>query len=862
MNQTRSVRGLLLLLALLLPLALVAAEDEDNGENSENGDKKEEEKKPKTIAEVTEDSERIDGLFTLFRNKDDGTVHMLITSDQVDKEFIYFTFVKDGVVEGGHFRGAFWDNSVFSVRRHFDRIEFVKENTSFYFDPDNALFRSADANISHAILEVEESVAKDEDKDEYLIAVDDVFLGETFTQIKPSPDPDAEEEGFSLGKLSEEKSKISELRNYPDNTDVVVEYVYETDTPEHLAEGPEVTDSRFVRVTYQHSLIRMPENDFQPRFDDPRVGYFVSRQTDMTSTEVVPYRDMITRWNLVKKDPDAALSEPVEPIVFWIENTTPVELRPVIKKAGEAWNLAFEKAGFRNAFVVKEQPDDAEWDAGDVRYNVLRWTSSPTPPFGGYGPSFVNPRTGQIIGADIMLEFVFVTNRMRRTDIFSKALLFPEHDKLIGQRNYCAIGDQLHQGMLFGMSAAYAAGADDIEVSKLVEDGLYFLILHEIGHTLGLNHNMKASQMLSVDGVNDVQQTEQLGVSGSVMDYPAINLAGPGREQGQFYSRRPGPYDDWAIEFGYSPATGGAASEGARLEAILARSTEHDLLFGNDADDMRVPGRGIDPRTMIGDMSSDNIGYAMERMELVNDLIPQLQGKLARPGQSWQEVLNSFAIVNAEYLGAAQAISRHIGGVYVDRAMVGQEGAGLPFTAVPASDQKRAMAALNDRVFAPDAFEAPQSLYKHLQAQRRDFDFYKTTEDPKIHGAVLAVQQDILGFLLNATTMQRISDSQLYGNEYALSEVMGDLTDAVFDADSGGDVNSFRQNLQIDYVNKLIGIAGTSGSSSHDYLSQSAALYNLQQIRDMLGRKRGGDAATRAHTAHALFLIDKALDTG
>jgi len=849
----------LLLSLLLIPLTLFAAEGEDNGEN---GDKKEEEEKePKTIAEVTEDSERIDGLFTLFRNKDDGKVHMLITKDQVDKEFIYFSFVKDGVVEGGHFRGAFWDNAVFSVRRHFDRIEFVKENTSFWFNPDSALSRSANANISHAILAVEEIVAKDDDKGEYLISVDDLFLKENISQVKPSPDPDAEDEGFSLGKLSKKKSKITELRNYPENTDVIVEYVYETGTPKHFAEGPEVTDSRFVSVTYQHSLIRMPENDFQPRFDDPRVGYFLSRQTDLTSTEVVPYRDMITRWNLVKKDPNAALSEPVEPIVFWMENTTPVEVRSVIKKAGEAWNLAFEQAGFRNALVIKQQPDDAEWDAGDIRYNVLRWTSSPTPPFGGYGPSFVNPRTGQIIGADIMLEFVFITNRMRRTGIFNKASLFPEQNKLIARRNYCAIGDQLHQGMLFGMSAAYAAGADDMEVSKLVEDGLYFLILHEIGHTLGLNHNMKASQMLSVDGVNDVQQTGELGVVGSIMDYPAINYAGPGQEQGEYYSRRPGPYDDWAIEFGYSPGLSDPAAEAARLETILARSTEHNLLFGNDADDMRSAGRGIDPRTMVSDMSSDNIGYAIERMALVNDLIPQLQDKLAHPDQSWQEVLNSFAIVNTEYLSAARTISRHIGGVYVDRAMVGQEGAGQPFTAVPETEQKRAMAALNERVFAPDAFEAPQSLYRHLQAQRRGFDFYETTEDPKIHETVLGVQQDIFSFLLNAVTLQRISDSQLYGNTYGLGEMMGDLTDAVFDADVKGDVNTFRQNLQIEYVKRLIGVAGLNGSSSHDYLSQSAALYNLEQVRDMLGRKRGGDSGTRAHTTHVLFLIDKALDT-
>ena len=167
----------------------------------------------------------------------------------------------------------------------------------------------------------------------------------------------------------------------------------------------------------------MPDNDFQPRFDDPRVGFFGQTINDMTSTSATPYRDLINRWHLVKKDPAAELSEPVQPIVYWIENSTPTEFRSTIKEAVESWNLAFEKAGFKNAVVVKMQPDDATWDAGDIRYNVLRWTSSPRPPFGGYGPSFTNPRTGQILGADIMLEWVFVTNRIQQDKLFDVAAM-------------------------------------------------------------------------------------------------------------------------------------------------------------------------------------------------------------------------------------------------------------------------------------------------------------------------------------------------------------------------------------------------------------------------------------------------------
>ena len=158
-------------------------------------------------------------------------------------------------------------------------------------------------------------------------------------------------------------------------------------------------------------ILQMPKDGFTPRkmmLD----WVFHDQVNDMTSTSSTPWNDVIHRWRLEKKDPTADLSEPVEPITWWIENTTPYEFRDYIKTGVEKWNLAFEKIGFKNAVVVKIQPDDADWDAGDIRYNVLRWTSSPTAPFSGYGPSFVNPRTGEILGADIMLEFGGMAGRL------------------------------------------------------------------------------------------------------------------------------------------------------------------------------------------------------------------------------------------------------------------------------------------------------------------------------------------------------------------------------------------------------------------------------------------------------------------
>ncbi|MEJ2085784.1 MAG: DUF5117 domain-containing protein, partial [Acidobacteriota bacterium] len=471
--------------------AQAKAKKKQDAEEQKNGDNEEE---TKSIAEVTEESDRIEGLFVLFRNRDNGKLHMLVRPDQTDKEFIYFRMIRDGVVEAGQTRGEFGSEAIFSVRRHFDRIEFVRENTAFYFDPDSALSRAADANVSHAVLAVQKIVAEDKDTGEVLIEASPLFLTESFSRIKPNPSPhEGSDASFSLGSLSEEKSKILEIHNYPQNTVVVVEYVY--DKPEAVpAKGEEVTDPRFVSISAQHSFIQVPDNDFQPRFGDPRIGFFVSRQTDLTSQDVAPYRDIITRWNLVKKNPGADLSEPVEPIVFWIENTTPVELRPMIKRAGERWNLAFEKAGFKNAVVIEEQPDDADWEAGDLRYNVLRWTSSPTPQYGGYGPSYYNPRTGQILGADIMLEYVYLTNRLRYTELFETAADPIGESRSLDPRR-CSFGQRVHQGLLFGKVSQAVMHATLEESNQLLEDAVHSLIVHEMGHTRGLSHTMRASQM-------------------------------------------------------------------------------------------------------------------------------------------------------------------------------------------------------------------------------------------------------------------------------------------------------------------------------------------------------------------------------
>ncbi len=812
----------------------------------------------KSIASLVKTSKKVDGLFTVYQDTANGSLMMAVSKDQLGKEFIYFTHIVDAPVAAGFFRGAFGTNNTFSVRRHFNRLEFVTQNANHYFEEGHALARAASANISQAVVAVQDILA--EDSTTYLIKADDLFMTEAFTQVKPTPNPNARPgQNFILGGLSKAKTRVTALKNYPANTDVTVDYVYDNPAPINRG-GSDITDARFVTVSVQHSLIELPKTAYSPRLDDPRVGYFTQEITDMVSVKSAPYRDLINRWSLVKKDPSAAISEPVEPVTWWIENTTPVEFRDVIARAVLAWNPAFEAAGFRNAMVVKVQPDDADWDAGDIRYNVLRWTSSPNPPFGGYGPSFVNPRTGQILGADIMLEYVFVTNRVRQEKAFATAALGMELEEALDHTGkMCSFGDQLQLNIMAGRQALVARGASQVEMRDYINQAITGLILHEVGHTLGLNHNMKASQMLSPKQINDKSITSAKGVMGSVMDYEIVNLAKNGQTQGDYFSNRVGPYDIWAIQFGYTPSLPDPAAESRRMNALLARSTEPDLIFGNDAD-ITNANSGIDPRVNVNDMTSDAIGYMSERFEVINDLMQGLKDRYTNNGDSYHEMRNAYLVLTGQLNTASTVIARYVGGVYVDRAFAGQPGATKPFTPVSRADQKRAMASLTKNVFAPNAYAAPDGLYNYLQMQRRGFGFFGQPEDPRIHERVLTIQRNVINHLLSPRVQTRITDSRTYGNEYALTEMMSDLTSAIFDADARTNVNTFRQNLQLDYVNRLAAMINAPTNAPYDYMSQSAALASLRSIQSKLAGK-GGNAETVAHTRNVLFTINKALKT-
>jgi len=860
----------LFMLVLLMVLAPM-----DNIQAKKKKDEDKEKSNGKSYESVIKDFEKIEGLFTFYVKADKAKVYMAITPDQFDK--IYMCNITRSAGDG-----AFYDNGAdqgefpFEFKRVGKNVQMIEKNIRFRADTSSALAKAIDRGVSNSIFGVAK-IESEPDKDTKAVLVDPSGY---FIQ-------DVGNTGYRLGKsrkleysFDKENSYFGTIKSFPLNSEIDANYHFKTKKPNDAQAFPSPYS---MMHTYHFSISTLPETGYKPRLADDRVGYFQTLYQDYTNLDTeTPYVRYINRWQLEKAFPESTISPPVEPIVYWLENTIPEEYREYVKEGVLLWNQAFEKIGFRDAIVVKQMSDTASWDPADARYSTIRWVVYPGRTY-AVGPSHTNPFTGQIYDADVRVCVDFIRWMYTYSDYYVDPLA-AETDNFnmsdagsIYSRDYCNYAEEAAKDASFAMNVLMARNDFDgaSEVTKeFVRSYIVDLVTHEVGHTLGLRHNFKASIIHKNDQRHDKSITGTMGITGSVMDYNPANIAPEGIEQGDFWHTVVGPYDNWAIEYGYKPiAAETFEDELPELEAIASRCGDPLLAYGTDEDVFGNTMRGIDPLCNQRDLGDDPIAFYRDEISLSKELWSKIEDKFEKPGNRYQMMLSAFDRGWRSYRYASRIVPKFIGGIYRNNYHVGDADGKLPFEPVSAARQKEAMAFLRENIFAPDAFVFSADLLNKLQLERlEDFGYsagkVKRVDYP-IHDRVFACQKEPIDRLFNPTTLQRLQDIELRyqpnQEKYTMADMFTDLRRAIWgEIVSLENINSFRRRLQRYHLDKDIAMVLDNLPGVPED-ARTLARNDLKVLQGAIPKALGNinlDLVTKAHLEESKARIDAALKAG
>lgn len=838
--------------------------------------------KPKypPASKVLEDTKKIDGVLTLHQS--DSKLFAELSPSDLDKDFIVLITIAKGIGQSPLLGGYSWnfdDNWVWQFRKQGDNIQVVRRNVRFKADAGTPTAEAVKLAYTDSIL-FSLPIAAKGTSGSYIIDLSGVFFTDLpqISQVLP---------GFSF---SPQRSTWSDVRGYDKNVEIQVAATYASGGYMSLDTVP---DSRAATINIHYSISKLPSTDYKPREADDRIGYFLAAVKDFSKEDpddrFVRY---ITRWNLQKADASADISTPKKPIKFWLEKTIPYAYRKPIRDGIEEWNKAFEKAGFYNAIEVEQQQSSADWDPGDINYNTFRWITSGA----GFamGPSRVNPLTGEILDADIILDADFLQFWKQEYEYFTPQGIELLTGGPIQMETYYAQQEALparlrshcHDGrcscnLLAGASRQLAFAAtvaatrkrskDDL--NKLINQGLKEVTMHEVGHTLGLRHNFKASTLHSLEDARNPEKTQKEGLVASVMDYVPTFIVPEKYTQGDYYTTTIGPYDYWAIEYGYKPLK----DEKKDLLAIAARSGERGHAFSTDEDT-----RGIDPdpHSRRFDFGDDLVAHAKMQSELVAEALPRVVEDMVEEGEGYQKARQAFGVLLGTQMSAVFNASRYVGGVHVSRSHKGDKDAPEPFALVDAKQQREALDLVAEHMFSDKPFNIPPAIYNKMIPSRWSHWGSPDTSriDYPIHATIRLLQDRTLDQLMGSLTLTRLHDNELKvdgdADMITVDDLLSKLSDSIFaelkDVKEDTEytnrkplITSLRRNLQRTYLERLAKLALDRTSAPEDCQTLAyAELADLKkEIDTILEDDPKLDRYSQAHLREASDRIRKTLET-
>jgi hypothetical protein len=771
---------------------------------------------------ITKDAKSDEGVFTVHRIKD--RLYYEIPKDRLGREFLWVSQIAKTTLGAGY-GGQAAGNRVVKWERHGDRIFLRAVSYDVVADSSMPIARAVDAaNYSPILMAFNiEAIGKD---DAPVIDVTRLFTTDVFEFSGRTR--------VGARTFDASRSFVERAVSFPENINVEATHTY-NNPPQEAGGGrggpggPPPGGGRggatlrpgTHSVLMAYSMALLPEKPMQPRLFDERVGYFSVRQMDYGKDEHrAPQRRYITRYRLEKKDPNAELSEPVKPIVYWIDPATPPKWVPYLKRGIESWQAAFEAAGFKNAIIAKEAPtaqEDPDWSPEDARYSVIRWLPSTIE--NASGPHIHDPRTGEILESDIQ----FYHNVMN----LARDWYFVQVGPLDPRAKTLPLPDDL--------------------MGRLIE----YVAAHEVGHTLGFQHNMKASSMYTAARVRDREWVKKMGHTPTLMDYSRFNYVAQPEDNIDAADLVPriGPYDKWATMWGYKPIPGAKNSEEEKKtldEWAKQQDTTPWLRFTT------AGSAGADPGELteaVGDedaVASSTLG--LKNLRRVADML--MTATTTQAGEPYEDLDEMYGRMLGQWALEMNHVAAIVGGFNSQQKNIGQ--AGVLFTPIPRDRQANAVRFLNENAFATPEWAIKPEILRRI-------------EPVGVLDRVRTGQQRVLNSLLNSGRIMRLVEQEAIDGATAyrpldfLADVRKGVWTEVYDT-TAPRVDAYRRNLQRAYVETLADRINGPQAAVNDARAFFRGELKTLDADLQTALNRTTDRATRLHIEDVRSQIARALD--